>query len=79
MLQPVLVPLDGSELAEQALPYAEALAKPGCELILLEVGQESDDDLGLLERHADSCARLETATGDPAEQILQVTEISVSA
>jgi nucleotide-binding universal stress UspA family protein len=74
MLRPVLVPLDGSDLAEQALPYAEALAKPGCELILLEVGQESDDEFSLLERHADSCARLETAAGDPAEQILQVAD-----
>ena len=71
MTQPILVPLDGSQLAEQALPYAQKLAEPGCQLILLEVGQD-DDDLGLLDRHADSCARLETAVGDPAEQILQV-------
>ncbi|MGH6959687.1 MAG: universal stress protein, partial [Dongiaceae bacterium] len=72
MWQPILVPLDGSDLAEQALPYAEALAEPGCQLILLEVGQETDDDLSLPERHAGSCARLETAVGDPAEQILRV-------
>jgi nucleotide-binding universal stress UspA family protein len=71
MYQPVLVPLDGSSLAEQALPYAQKLAAPGCQLILLEVGQD-EDDLGVLERHANSCARLETAVGDPAEQILQV-------
>jgi nucleotide-binding universal stress UspA family protein len=71
MLQPILVPLDGSDLAEQALPYAEALAAPGCQLILLEVGQD-EEELRLLERHAESCARLETATGDPAQQILQV-------
>jgi nucleotide-binding universal stress UspA family protein len=70
MYQPILVPLDGSSLAEQALPYAQKLAEPGCQLILLEVGQ--DDDLSVLEPHADSCARLETAVGDPAEQILQV-------
>lgn len=69
MTQPILVPLDGSQLAEQALPYAQKLAEPGCQLILLEVGQD-DDDLGLLDRHADSCASLETAVGDPAEQIL---------
>lgn len=72
MRQPILVPLDGSELAAQALPYAQALAGSGCQLILLEVGQESDNDLGALERHATSNARLETATGDPAEQILRV-------
>ena len=73
MLQPILVPLDGSRLAEQALPYAQQLAEPGCQLILLEVGQD-EDDLGLLERHADSCASLETAVGDPAEQILRVAK-----
>jgi nucleotide-binding universal stress UspA family protein len=71
MLKPILVPLDGSALAEQALPYAEALAAPGRELILLEVGPD-EDELSLLDRHADSCARLQTATGDPAQQILQV-------
>jgi nucleotide-binding universal stress UspA family protein len=71
MPQPVLVPLDGSSLAEQALPYAEKLAEPGCQLILLEIGQD-EDDLGLLDRHADSCASRETAVKDPAEQILQV-------
>ncbi len=71
MLKPILVPLDGSDLAERALPYAEALAAPGCELILLEVGP-AEDEFGALERHQGSCARLETAIGDPAEQILQV-------
>jgi nucleotide-binding universal stress UspA family protein len=73
MLPSILVPLDGSRLAEQALPYAQQLAEPGCQLILLEVGQD-EDDLGLLERHADSCASLETAVGDPAEQILRVVK-----
>jgi nucleotide-binding universal stress UspA family protein len=73
MTQPILVPLDGSDLAEQALPYAQKLAEPGCQLILLEVGQD-EDDLGVLERHADSCASLETAVGDPAEQILRVAK-----
>ena len=74
MQQPVLVPLDGSDLAEQALPYARALTEPGRQLILLEIGQNSDEDLRSLERHADSNARLETAVGDPAEQILQVAK-----
>lgn len=38
MFKRILVPLDGSELAEKALPYAEALAqKFGAELILLRV------------------------------------------
>jgi nucleotide-binding universal stress UspA family protein len=40
MLQKILVPLDGSQLAQQALPYAEALAqKFNGELILLWVIQ----------------------------------------
>ena len=40
MLQKILVPLDGSELAEKALPYGEALAqKFEAELILLLVLQ----------------------------------------
>jgi nucleotide-binding universal stress UspA family protein len=40
MFQKILVPLDGSKLAEQALPYAEALAeKFNSELILLWVIQ----------------------------------------
>ncbi len=72
MRQPILVPLDGSDLAEQALPYAQTLAGSGCQRILLEVGQEGDTDLPALERHANSDARLETANGDPAEQILRV-------
>lgn len=41
MLQKILVPLDGSKLAEKALPYAEALAqKFDAELILLLVLQQ---------------------------------------
>jgi nucleotide-binding universal stress UspA family protein len=40
MLQKILVPLDGSQLAEQALPYAKSLAqKYDAELILLMVVQ----------------------------------------
>ncbi len=47
----ILIPLDGSELAEQALPYAEFLADAGsCQLVLLHVepprsrGSRSDRD-----------------------------------
>lgn len=40
MIRRILAPLDGSKLAEQALPYAEALAdKFGAEIILLQVLQ----------------------------------------
>lgn len=35
MLSRVLVPLDGSELAEKALPEAQKITKPGGEIILL--------------------------------------------
>lgn len=73
MIRPILVPLDGSDLAERALPYAEALAGPDCQLILLEVGQD-EEEFQLLDRHADACAQLETVTGDPAQQILQVAQ-----
>ena len=71
MSQPILVPLDGSKLAEQALPYAQKLAEPGCQLILLEVGQDEDNRLAGTAR---PCASLETAVGDPAEQILRVAK-----
>lgn len=76
MLHPILVPLDGSEQAEQALPYAETLAAPGCQLILLEVDDDADDEdeFNLLSRYDQSCAQLETATGDPAQKILQVAQ-----
>ena len=40
MLQKILVPLDGSKLAEEALPYAESLAqKFEAEVILVLVLQ----------------------------------------
>jgi nucleotide-binding universal stress UspA family protein len=43
----ILVPLDGSPLAEQALPYAQALLAPGAELTLLEVVEESEPIYGM--------------------------------
>ncbi len=42
----ILVPLDGSPLAEQALPYAQALLAPGAALILLAVVEESEPIAG---------------------------------
>lgn len=35
MLNHILIPLDGSELAERALAYAEQIASPGAEITLL--------------------------------------------
>jgi nucleotide-binding universal stress UspA family protein len=44
---PILVPLDGSELAERALPYAVALAKAlGERVTLLTVWEGTDSELG---------------------------------
>ena len=43
---PILVPLDGSELAEGALPYASALAdKLRTHLVLLTVWEGGEADL----------------------------------
>ncbi len=43
MYQRILVPLDGSALAEEALPYAELLlAKLGCEVVLMCVRESAD-------------------------------------
>jgi nucleotide-binding universal stress UspA family protein len=39
----ILVPLDGSERAEAALPYAQAIGGPDAELILLEVVPKASD------------------------------------
>jgi nucleotide-binding universal stress UspA family protein len=44
----VLVPLDGSALAEQVLPYARALAGPGGEVVLLQVVPDPEPIRGLL-------------------------------
>ena len=41
----ILVPLDGSPLAEQVLPYAQALLAPGAALTLLEVVEDVGADL----------------------------------
>jgi nucleotide-binding universal stress UspA family protein len=71
MAERVLVPLDGSALAEQALPYARAIAGAAGQLILLEVG-EDEDECDLPQRLPGIPARLECLTGDPAEQILRI-------
>ena len=44
MYKKILVPLDGSELAEAVLPHAEALAKSeGAEIVLLRVAVTPDE------------------------------------
>ena len=43
MIQKILVPLDGSKLAEVALPYAEEVAgKMGSDIILLTVLESAE-------------------------------------
>jgi nucleotide-binding universal stress UspA family protein len=44
----ILVPLDGSFFAEQALPFAKAIGGPETELILLEVAPPAEPVRGLL-------------------------------
>ena len=50
MYEKILVPLDGSELAEVALPYTEELAgQLGSEITLIyvrELGQDHQEDIG---------------------------------
>ena len=44
MYEKILVPLDGSDLAENALPYAEELAGTlGCEITLIHVSESADE------------------------------------
>jgi nucleotide-binding universal stress UspA family protein len=44
MYEKILVPLDGSDLAEIALPYAEVLAGAlGCEITLIHVSESADE------------------------------------
>jgi nucleotide-binding universal stress UspA family protein len=85
----ILVPLDGSPLAEQVLPYAQALLGPGAELTLLDVVEEPESIHGMsgrflvpvedvqrmLERQAhDYLQKVEsTLRGDQLQARLEVT------
>lgn len=82
----VLAPLDGSEQSRSALPYAEALASPGSEIILLTVvpasgalpppdGEEPlpdflEDAAGAL-RAAGFTVETRVLAGDPAGHIVE--------
>lgn len=51
MYERILVPLDGSELAEVALPYAEELAgRLGSRITLLYVGESNEDRYGHMQQ-----------------------------
>ena len=79
----ILAPLDGSQEARAALPYAAALATPGTEIVLLTVvpsGGDADAARVGLEtaaerlRVAGQTVRTEVAIGNPARRILDVAE-----
>lgn len=74
MPKPILVPVDGSDLAEQAMPYAKALADPGAPIIRLTVRQDGGDELVVRERQTDARIQLETGIGNPVQQILWVAQ-----
>ena len=80
MMTRILVPLDGSEEAKAALPYAMALATPGTEILLLTVvpGDDGADAArAALEqaaqpmRAAGHTVQTEVGVGDPAGRILE--------
>ena len=75
----ILVPLDRSEEAKAALPYAAVLATPGTEIVLLTVVPTSDEGeaaRAALEETAQSLrvaghtVQTEVAVGEPAQRIL---------
>jgi nucleotide-binding universal stress UspA family protein len=77
----ILVPLDGSQEARAALPYAAALTVPGTEIVLLTVvrsGADADAARADLEsatqrlRVAGQTVRTEVEVGDPAERIVDM-------
>lgn len=84
----VLIPLDGSDFAERAIPYAAALAGQGGQIVLLRVAPEAEpaqaeqnDALSMLRDSASKWRKVlsdepsyEVTVGDPAEQILAVAE-----
>ncbi|MFU8795761.1 MAG: universal stress protein [Dehalococcoidia bacterium] len=85
MFERILVPLDGSELAERALPYAGAIAKRlGSEVVLLTVSGPGDcverPLRAYLEKRADELlsprakASSLVLEGDAAEEILNLAE-----
>jgi hypothetical protein len=61
-LNRLLVPLDGSDFAEQAIPYAAAIAGPSGRLVFLRVLASSEPARDLL----GSLAVAESETPDPA-------------
>ncbi len=77
----LLVPLDGSDTAEQILPHVEALARRfGSEVTLLAVveGSELDDHLGKLRAYLESIAEALREAGIPTEtQVADMAPVEV--
>ncbi|HEU4792232.1 MAG TPA: universal stress protein [Nitrolancea sp.] len=81
MIGTVIVPLDGSELAEQAIPFAAAIAKGlGVPLQLLRVvpARTAEDEarayLDQVRDRIDDQAQVSIQTGHPAAQIIAAAE-----
>ena len=90
MYEKILVPLDGSKLAEKSLPYAEKLArKISSQIILISVllfGSESDEDKyhhlhqfyiqEMAKTMKEKAIKVKSVivTGDPAEQIVDYAD-----
>jgi nucleotide-binding universal stress UspA family protein len=66
-----MVPLDGSPLAEQALPYARALATPATEIVLLEVVPWADEVRTVLGKLVATAAEVQEAYEASAREELE--------
>ncbi len=75
MYKKILVPLDGSPLAEAVLPHAQALAKSeGAEIVLLRVAVTPDPNLF----HRDSTAEGRQITDAIEKEALDYMKIEVA-
>ncbi|MER3437112.1 MAG: hypothetical protein C4346_05670, partial [Chloroflexota bacterium] len=70
-LTKLMVPLDGSPLAEQALPYARALATPATEIVLLEVVPWADEVRTVLGKLVATAAEVQEAYEASAREELE--------
>jgi nucleotide-binding universal stress UspA family protein len=67
----ILVPLDGSSLAEQAIPYAAALAAAGGELVFFEVTPQAEPVRALTGQITAPAAEVDRAERSAAEAALR--------
>ncbi len=84
MIGTVVIPLDGSDLGEKALPYAQAIAgKVGASLVLLQVvppdapAERVDEARDYLEQKAKMLGtgvKIDVPLGHPPEEIIAVAE-----